>query len=335
MTATTFPKPVAAPLEAEAMPEEISQFTIVWRRFLRHQLALFSSFVLIGIVLVALLAPLIAPYAPQEIDLTSRVVTPGTASPDGRVHWLGTDNLGRDIFSRVLYAARISLTVAVTAQLGSSLIGIVVGAISGYLGGWVDAVLMRFVEFMLTIPQLPLLLIVSSLLTRNENLIPIPEFLKQFMMWLLILQDTRQATQVILIVFVFVLFGWLTDSRLMRGQVLALKEQTFTEASRAIGASPLRIVFAHLVPNAMAPMIVSASLGLSAFIIGEAALSFLGLGIQDPTPTWGNMLSASQEFMRRELWMPIVTGLPIFISSLAFNFVGDGVRDALDPRLKL
>jgi peptide/nickel transport system permease protein len=335
MTATTFPKPVAGPLEAEAMPEEISQFTIVWRRFLRHRLALFSSFVLMGIVLIALVAPVIAPYAPQEIDLTARVVTPGTVSPDGRVHWLGTDNLGRDIFSRVLYAARISLTVAVTAQLGSSLIGIVVGAISGYLGSWIDSVLMRFVEFMLTIPQLPLLLIVSSLLTRNENLIPIPEFLKQFMMWLLILQDTRQATQVILIIFVFVLFGWLTDSRLMRGQVLALKEQTFTEASRAIGASSMRIVFAHLVPNSMAPMIVNASLGLSGFIIGEAALSFLGLGIQDPTPTWGNMLSASQEFMRRELWMPIVTGLPIFICSLAFNFVGDGVRDALDPRLKL
>jgi len=335
MTATTFPKPVAGPLEAEAMPEEISQFTIVWRRFLRHRLALFSSFVLMGIVLIALVAPVIAPYAPQEIDLTARVVTPGTVSPDGRVHWLCTDNLGRDIFSRVLYAARISLTVAVTAQLGSSLIGIVVGAISGYLGSWIDSVLMRFVEFMLTIPQLPLLLIVSSLLTRNDNLIPIPEFLKQFMMWLLILQDTRQATQVILIIFVFVLFGWLTDSRLMRGQVLALKEQTFTEASRAIGASSMRIVFAHLVPNSMAPMIVNASLGLSGFIIGEAALSFLGLGIQDPTPTWGNMLSASQEFMRRELWMPIVTGLPIFICSLAFNFVGDGVRDALDPRLKL
>jgi peptide/nickel transport system permease protein len=335
MTATTFPKPVAGPLEAEAMPEEISQFTIVWRRFLRHRLALFSSIILMGIVLIAVMAPVIAPYAPQEIDLTARVVTPGTASSDGRVHWLGTDNLGRDIFSRVLYAARISLTVAVTAQLGSSLIGIVVGAISGYLGGWVDMLLMRFVEFMLTIPQLPLLLIVSSLLTRNENLIPIPEFLKQLIMWLLILQDTRQATQVVLIVFVFVIFGWLTDARLMRGQVLALKEQTFTEASRAIGASSVRIVFAHLVPNSMAPMIVNASLGLSGFIIGEAALSFLGLGIQDPTPTWGNMLSASQEFMRRELWMPIVTGLPIFICSLAFNFVGDGVRDALDPRLKL
>jgi peptide/nickel transport system permease protein len=251
-----------------------------------------------------------------------------------RIHYLGTDTIGRDYWSRITYAARISLTVAVTAQLASTIIGVLVGAISGYLGGKVDAVIMRGVEFMLTIPQLPLLLIISSLVIQNQEAIPVPEVLTNFMAWLLLIQP-RDAVQVVLIIAILVSFGWLGDSRLMRGVVLSVKEQTFTEASRALGASDIRIIMTHMIPNAIAPMIVSASLGLSGFIIYEAALSFLGLGIQDPTPTWGNMLAAAQSFMFQHPWLPLVSGTPIFLCSLAFNFVGDGVRDAFDPRLKL
>ena len=145
----------------------------------------------------------------------------------------------------------------------------------------------------------------------------------------------RDAVQVILVIAVLVAFGWLGDSRLMRGVVLSVKEQTFTEASRALGATDMHIILRHMIPNALAPMIVSASLGLAGFIIFEAALSFLGLGIQDPTPTWGNMLAAAQSWMFQYPWLPLIAGVPIFLCSLTFNFIGDGLRDALDPRLKL
>ena len=193
---------------------------------------------------------------------------------------------------------------------------------------------MRTVEFLLTIPLLPLLLILSSIMIQQQDAIPIPDFFKNFVAWLLIIQP-RDAAQVILVIGVLVAFGWLGNSRLMRGMVLSVKEQTFTEASRALGASDMHIILRHMIPNALAPMIVSASLGLSGFIILEAALSFLGLGIQDPTPTWGNMLSAAQSWMFQYPWLPLIAGIPIFLCSLTFNFVGDGLRDALDPRLKL
>ena len=333
-TAATTPK-ILDLASAEAMPEEISQIKVVTRRFLRHRLAVFSSFVLATIVVLAIIAPLIAPFSPTEIAVGNDFLAPGTPAADGvRVHWLGTDQIGRDYLSRLLYAARISLTVAVTAQIFSVTIGALIGAISGYLGGTVDAVVMRIVEFLLTIPQLPLLLIISSLVIQNQDAIPVPEALKQFVAWLLIIQP-RDATQVVLVIAILVAFGWLGDSRLMRGVVLSVKEQTFTEAARALGANDMRIILTHMIPNALAPMIVSASLGLSGFIIYEAALSFLGLGIQDPTPTWGNMLSAAQSQMFQHPWLPLVSGIPIFLCSLTFNFVGDGLRDALDPRLKL
>jgi peptide/nickel transport system permease protein len=333
-TAATTPK-ILDLASAEAMPEEISQIKVITRRFLRHRLAVFSSFVLATIVVLAIIAPLIAPFNPTEIAVGNDFLAPGSLAADGvRVHLLGTDQIGRDYLSRLLYAARISLTVAVTAQICAVTIGAIIGAISGYLGGTVDAVVMRIVEFLLTIPQLPLLLIISSLVIQNQDAIPVPEALKQFVSWLLIIQP-RDATQVVLVIAILVAFGWLGDSRLMRGVVLSVKEQTFTEAARALGANDARIILTHMIPNALAPMIVSASLGLSGFIIYEAALSFLGLGIQDPTPTWGNMLSAAQSQMFQHPWLPLVSGIPIFLCSLTFNFVGDGLRDALDPRLKL
>jgi len=179
-----------------------------------------------------------------------------------------------------------------------------------------------------------LLLIISSMLLRNEDLIPLPESLLNFVGDIMLL-GPRDARNAILIVLILAGFGWLNAAQLMRGMVLSLKEQTFVEASRSLGASNYRIIMRDMIPNAMAPIIVDGSLGLAGYVVAEAALAFLGFGIQDPVPTWGNMLAASQQFMLDRPWLPLVPGLPIFICSLAFNYIGDGLRDALDPRLKL
>jgi peptide/nickel transport system permease protein len=259
----------------------------------------------------------------------------GTRDPDtGKVHWLGTDNIGRDYFSRILYAGRITLSVALCSVLISSLMGVTIGSISGFFRGWVDAVVMRFVEFLITIPTLPLLLIISSMLLRNEELIPIPTPILQIAGKIMLL-SVRDARQAVLIIIVLSGLGWMGAAQLMRGSVLALREQTFVEAARSLGAGNFQIIFRHMIPNAMAPIIVDASLGLAGYVILEAALSFLGFGIQDPIPTWGNMLSATQQYMFDKPWLPLVPGLPIFLCSLSFNYVGDGLRDALDPRLKM
>jgi peptide/nickel transport system permease protein len=325
-----------ASLSAEAVTiEERSPFQIVMTRFRRHRLAMVSLVVMTVVLIITILAPVIAPFEVQELSVSKYFVPWGTVDEEtGRVHYMGTDQIGRDYFSRLIYAGRISLTIAITSTIIAELIGIVVGAVSGFFGGWIDAVLMRFVEFMLTIPQLPLLLIISSMLLRNDQLIPIPEPLLNFMANLLLLtpRDSRNA---VLIIMILSGFGWLNAAQLMRGMVLSLREQTFVEASRSLGASNYRIITRDMIPNAMAPIIVDASLGLAGYVVAEAALAFLGFGIQDPIPTWGNMLSASQEFMLDRPWLPLVPGLPIFLCSLAFNYIGDGLRDALDPRLKL
>ena len=320
--------------EAITTPEE-KPIMVIFRRFRRHKLAMASMGVIIVIFLISVFARQIAPFKPQELQVGNYFLSPGSVQETtGRVHYLGTDNIGRDYFSRVVYAGRISLTVALFSVFFSIAIGIAVGAYSGYYGGWLDNVLMRFVEFMLTIPLLPVLLILSSMLLRNENLIPIPEPILRATGSVMLLEP-RDARQAVVIVIVLAATGWLTAARLMRGMILSLRDQTFTEAARAMGASNTRIIFNHMIPNSMAPIIVEASLLLASFIILEAALSFLGFGIQDPIPTWGNMLSATQQFMFDRPWLPLIPGLPIFLCALAFNFIGDGLRDALDPRLKL
>jgi peptide/nickel transport system permease protein len=325
-----------ASLPSEAVTiEERSPFQIVMTRFRRHRLAMVSLIIMILILIITILAPVIAPFEVQELSVNKYFVPFGTVDEEtGRVHYLGTDQIGRDYFSRLIYAGRISLTIAIISTLIAELVGVVIGAVSGFFGGWLDNILMRFVEFMLTIPTLPLLLIISSMLLRNEQLIPIPEPILRFMGDLLLLTP-RDARNAVLIILILSGFGWLNAAQLMRGMVLSLREQTFVEASRSLGASNYRIITRDMIPNAMAPIIVDASLGLAGFIVSEAALAFLGFGIQDPIPTWGNMLAASQEFMLDRPWLPLVPGLPIFLCSLAFNYIGDGLRDALDPRLKL
>lgn len=319
-------------LEPIQLKEE-SPMSLVVRRFRKHHLAMISVFVILLIFLLSIIAKQIAPYTYDELVVGDYFLTPGAVSVDGRVHLLGTDNIGRDYFSRLLFAGRISLTVAVFSVLISTLVGVVVGSISGFFRGTIDAVLMRFVEFLLTIPSLPLLLIIASIVVSNDQAIPIPQPVLQVFSQITLL-PTRDARQAVLIIMVLAGLGWLGTAQIMRGMVLSLREQTFVEASRSLGASSLRIIFVHMIPNAMAPIIVQASLGLAGYIIAEASLSFLGFGIQDPIPTWGNMLAGTQAYMFDKPYLPLIPGLPIFLCSLCFNYIGDGLRDALDPRLK-
>lgn len=291
---------------------EESRLSLIWRRFRRHRLAVLGGIVILFFLVVALLAPLIAPYDPLEQNLKLKNAGPS------REHLLGTDELGRDTLSRLMYAARISLFVAFTVVLISETIGVIIGAISGFYGGWVDSLIQRFVEFMLSLPTLPLLLALSAIF--RDVIIP---------------GLSREWSSAVVIVLVLTSLQWITASRLVRGMVLSLREQEFTQAARALGMSNMGIILRHMIPNAIAPVIVSATLNLGGVIVVESALSFLGFGIQPPIPTWGNMLQNVQNDMWTQPAKAFYPGLCIFLASLSFNYIGDGLRDALDPRLKL
>jgi peptide/nickel transport system permease protein len=298
--------------EALLTPQEESQFVLVTRRFLRHKLAVAGLILIILFVLMAILAPWLAPYDPYKQNLGPQFGDPSAKNI------LGLDDLGRDVFSRLLYAARLSLFITLSVNFVSEIAGVIIGAISGYYGGWIDSVIQRFVEFMLTLPTLPLLLFFSAML-RGINLPGLP----------------REWSNAVVISFVLIVFGWMGATRLVRGMVLSLREQDFTQACKALGMSDWQIITRHMIPNSMAPVIVDLTLGLGGTIVLEAALSFLGFGIQPPVPTWGNMLQNVQDRMWQQPWLAFYPGLCIFLTSLAFNYVGDGLRDALDPRLKL
>jgi peptide/nickel transport system permease protein len=292
--------------------KEEKQFVVVARRFLKHKLAVIALVVIVLFILVALLAPVIAPYDPYKQNLAP-AYTPPSAE-----HILGVDELGRDIFSRLIFAAQISMFITFFVNFTSETVGLFVGAISGYFGGWVDNVIQRIVEFMLTLPTLPLLLFFSAML-RGFTIPGFPD----------------EWSSAIIISLVLVAFGWLGSTRLVRGMVLSLREQDFAQAARALGASKWRIITRHMIPNALSPVIVNLTLGLGGVIVLEAALSFLGFGITPPVPTWGNMLQNVQERMWQQPWLAFYPGFCIFLISLSFNYIGDGLRDALDPRLKL
>lgn len=315
-----------APAEWRAVREE-GQLSLFWRHFRKHRLALTGLGVLVVLLLIALLAPYIAPYPRDQIVLAEANMAPGAT------HWLGADELGRDILTRLIYAGRISLFVGFAATICSELVGIIVGALAGYYGRFVDTLLMRFLDFMLTIPLLPVLLVMSAILSTGGLWFAIPSPLIRFTGWLMVINDL-QAEQVLIMIFILVVFGWLQGARLMRGMLLSLRERDYVDAARLVGASDLRIILRHMLPNAMAPIIVDATLLVGYFIVLEAALSFLGFGIRPPTPTWGNMLSNVQEDMWLYPWKALYPGFCIFITSLCFNFIGDGLRDALDPRLR-
>ena len=254
--------------------------------------------IIIGVfVLLAIFAPVVAPYDPSEI-IESQTLAPSLS------HVFGTDDLGRDIFSRAVYGARISLTIGLVAVSISVVIGTLMGALSGYYGGWVDNLIMRFVDIMLAFPSIFLILAIQAMLTPN----------------------------IYNVMIVIGLTSWMGVSRLVRGEYLRIKELSYVEAARAIGCSDLRIMFRHILPNAAGPIIVSATLGMAGAILTESALSFLGMGVQPPMSSWGNMLMDSQAYMRDAPWMAIIPGLLILITVLSLYFVGEGLRERLAPR---
>jgi peptide/nickel transport system permease protein len=271
-----------------------------WRRLKHHRVAMAGGAVILVFTAAALAGPLASPYSFDQIDLRHRQALPTLSHP------LGTDELGHDVLTRLLYAGRISLSVGVSAALAASFFGTVVGGVAGYYGRWVDNALMRVTDIMFSVPDLPILIILSRYLGGS----------------------------VAGIIFVISIFAWMGVARLVRGELLKMRRQDFAEAARAIGAHDARILTRHLIPNALAPVIVSATLTVGGAILSEAALSFLGIGIQPPTPSWGNMLQNAQDFVWTAPWLAIWPGVMIFLTVLCFNFLGDGLRDALDPRLK-
>ncbi len=280
----------------------------VWRRFRRHKVALAGAVVLGAMVLFAALGHVFYPVDPNAIDQvhwTGYPLAPGVAG-----HPLGSDENGRDLLARLMAGAQISLTVAVSAVLLSVVIGTVLGAISGFYGGWIDFWIMRATDVVLCIPLLPLLLVLTAIVSATSN---------------------KASLSFIVIVVLIGGLSWPGIARLVRASFLSLREREFAEAARAIGDSDARIIFRHLLPNAVAPIIVSATLGVAGVILLESTLSFLGFGIQPPQASWGNMLANAQSTITIAPWVAVFPGLCILIVSLAINYLGDGLRDALDP----
>jgi peptide/nickel transport system permease protein len=278
-----------------------------FRRFIKHRMALLGGAILLVITLVVIFAPISSRYSQFDQNLHNRFQRPSWQ------HWMGTDDLGRDMWSRVVYGGRISLTVGFSAMFVSIVIGSLVGITAGYYGNWTDSGLSRLTELFMTVPRI-FVLIVASMFLRTLDL-----------PWL-------RAGSWIPIAVIIGALSWTTVSRLVRASTLELREREFVQASRALGGSDARLLFQHILPNVASPIIVSATLGLSAAIISESGLSYLGFGVQLPTPTWGNMLSNTQNQMTVAPWTAIFPGMMIFIVSLAINYLGDGLRDALDPR---
>ncbi|MGL4649068.1 MAG: ABC transporter permease, partial [Caldilineaceae bacterium] len=303
----------AAAVSLKKQPESAegkaqSQWTVIGRRFRRHRMAMIALVVLTIILLLSFLAPYITPYGRDTIDVSApvRPAPPGVMTESGR-HWLGIDHLGRDLLTRVLYAGRISLTIAILVVLISETVGVIIGAVAGYYGGFLDSLVSRIIEFMLAIPLLPILLIVSAILLKNDQFLAIPPWMDRGVSAVLLTRP-NEARQIVVLIMILVFFGWLGAARLIRGMALSLRSREFVEALRAQGATEGRIIFRHIIPNGIAPVLVNASLALGGVIILESALSFLGVGIQDPTPTWGNMLSQSRSYMFTNPWLPLVPG---------------------------
>jgi peptide/nickel transport system permease protein len=274
---------------------------LAWRRFKRHKLAMASAVILLLLGLATLFAAVIAPYTFHQVDVAASLQGPSAK------HWFGTDVIGRDVFTRVLYGGRISLMVGLSVATSAAIIGTFVGSIAGYYGGWIDNILMRVTDLFLSIPFLVILIVAASALGGS-------------------LFD---------IVLILSLVFWMPDARIVRGLFLSLKEKEFVESARASGASNKRIIFYHILPNALGPIVVSSTLNVAAAILTESALSFLGFGVQPPTPTWGNLLEEGRTASLIAPWLVWFPGLAILITVLCVNFLGDGLRDALDPHQKL
>jgi peptide/nickel transport system permease protein len=268
------------------------------RRALRNPPLLIGAALVLAIGLVALFHPLLSPYAVEQMDMRNRLSGPSAQ------HWLGTDNFGRDLWTRLAHGSAISLAIALASVTAAMAIGIVVGLLSGFLGGWVDMLLMRLVDLFLGFPALILAMAMIAVLGPGA---------------------VNVAIALIAVL-------WTQYARVMRAIVLAERSRDYVRAARAIGAGPLRIMLRHILPNALGPVVVLATLGVGTAIVAESGLSFLGLGVQPPTPTWGWTLSYGLRFLRSDPWMSTVAGLTIMLTVLGFNLLGDGLRDQLDPR---
>lgn len=272
--------------------------TSVLKKALANPLSKSGFIIIFAVLILALLAPLISPYDPNAIDVKSILLPPSQA------HWMGTDGLGRDVLSRMLHGSRISLLVGLVAVGISTAIGIVLGALAGYYRGWVDTLVMRLVDVMLSIPSFFLILAVIAFLTPS----------------------------IINIMIVIGLTSWMSVTRLVRAEFLSLSEREFVMASRTLGAKDVRLIFIHLLPNSLTPIIVSAVLGIASAVLLESGLSFLGLGVQAPQASWGNILTDGKEYIQFAWWLSLYPGLAILITVLGYNLLGEGLRDALDPR---
>jgi len=291
--------------------ETPSLLKMAWQRFYRDKLAILGGIIMIILSLVAVSAPLLSRYVtgftPEEIELGATLKPLGyQKSPEQPTHFLGTDELGRDVLTRVIYGGRVSLWVAFLTVLVSLTIGTVIGAVAGFYGGSVDTLLMRFVDIVISIPSLFLLILIAVVFRPGVSGLAL----------------------------VIASLNWTGVSRLVRGEFLSLKARDFVDAARVVGASNARIIFRHILPNAFSPIIVAATLALGGVILTETALSYLGMGVQPPIPSWGNMLTNSQQYLYRAPHLIIIPGIFIFVTVLAGNLMGNGLRDALDPKLR-
>ena len=277
-----------------------SQVKTFWRYFKRNRLAVGGMAMILVTFLIAGFASVLAPNDPGKTEVSLKL------KPPSFEHYLGTDQLGRDVFSRMLYGSRVSLSVGFVAVAISILIGILVGAVAGYYAGWVDSFLMRFVDIMLCFPSFFLILTVVALLG--------PSLFK--------------------VMVVIGITSWMGTSRFVRAEFLSLRERDYVQAAKALGVNDSRIIFRHILPNALAPVFVTATLDVATAILVEAGLSFLGFGVQPPAPSWGNILTEGRTYIFDAWWLTIFPGLAILITVLSFNLLGEGLRDALDPRLR-
>lgn len=282
--------------------ENLSYWGGVLYRMRKNRLAMISLYVLAVIVLACIFVPLVSPFSMEVTDLNRSEL------PPNGTNWLGTDKIGRDLFTRLFYGGRISLGIALVVTAIQCVVGIIIGSIAGYYGGIVDAIVMRICEVFMCFPFLLMCITIAAVL----------------------------GSSITVLIFTLVLLSWPSIARIVRGQILSLREQEFMEACEALGISDFKRIFKHLLPNVLAYVIVYATLGMASVILTETALSFLGLGVSPPTPTWGNMMQEARNLMaiRDKWWYWIPPGMAIFISVMCFNLLGDGLRDAIDPKLK-
>ncbi|QED48054.1 oligopeptide ABC transporter permease [Cytobacillus dafuensis] len=278
-----------------------------WKRFKKNKLAVFGAIVLLTLLIVSILAPVLAPHSPYESTKGEFGLYDVLSPPSGE-HLLGTDSLGRDMLSRIIYGGRVSLTVAFVAVMIATFTGVLLGVVAGYYGKWVDTVIMRITDVVICFPVLFLAITVATILKPS----------------------------LFNVIIIIGLVSWTTMTRLVRGEVLRLREMEYIEATKAMGQSDFIIIIKHILPNIMAPIIVQGTLQTAEAILTESALSFLGVGVQQPIPSWGNMLNEATSIMVLQfkpwVWMP--AGFAILLTILCINFVGDGLRDALDPKVK-